>query len=73
MNIRYAFDYFAPTTLVAVISDQMNSTPDLHLRPAQRTIVQAAYDALISNVGHDDALEMLLDAGITADDMEAVL
>ena len=69
MNLRYAFDYFAPTTLVAVISDQMNSTTG----PDQRTIVRAAYDALTANVGVDDALEMLLDAGITADDMEAVL
>jgi hypothetical protein len=69
MNLRYAFDYFAPTTLVAVISDQMNVTTG----PDQRTIVQAAYDALISNVGHDEANDMLFDSGIDAEDMEVYL
>ena len=69
MNIRFAFDYFSPTTLVAVISDQMNVTTG----PDQRAIVQAAYDALTANVGVDEANDMLFDSGIGAEDMEVYL
>lgn len=67
MHVRYAFDYFAPTTLVAVINDQMNSA----ISPDTRTIVGAAYDALISNTGEDEANEMLLKAGIGYEELAA--
>ena len=69
MNIRYAFDYLSPTTLVAVINDQMNTATG----PDQRTIVQAAYDALVANAGIDEALDMLTNIGIDYMDMEAYL
>jgi hypothetical protein len=69
MNIRYAFDYLSPTTLVAVINDQMNTA----VGPDQRTIVQAAYDALVANAGIDEALDMLTNIGIDHMDMEAYL
>ena len=67
MNIRYAFDYLSPTTLVAVINDQMNTA----IGPDQREIVQAAHEALISNAGIDEALDMLTNIGIDYLDMEA--
>ena len=69
MNIRCAMDYMTPTTLVAIINDQMNTA----IGPDQRTIVQAAYDALVANVGTDEAHDMLFDSGIGADDMEVYL
>ena len=69
MHIRPSYDYAKPTTLVAIISDAMesadfNADPMTITNQQVNTIVSAAFDALVANAGQDEALEMLVNAGI---------
>jgi hypothetical protein len=77
MNTRTSYDYATPTTLVLIISDALDSlSPNAGRLSITFTdtseIVTDAYSALTANVGTDEAHEMLLEAGIGPEELDAV-
>lgn len=78
MKIRRAYNYAAPTTLVAIISDAIESVdptagPLAVVRSDVREIVREACYALGINVGLEDMLDMLLAAGIDANTLDWIM
>ena len=74
MNLRYSYDYAKPTTLTAIIADALDAVhptagPQSNVRREVEEIVGAAWNALIANVGVDDAVQMAIDAGIDYNDL----
>ena len=73
MDTRRSYDFAKPNTLIAIITDAIE-----HLHPTvgsqtyldTKAIVRDAWDALVANVGQDDAVEMAMDAGISLDKLE---
>ena len=73
MDTRRSYDYAKPTTLVAIIADALDHV-NQYTRPATlataRQIIADAWDALVANVGQDEAVEMVEGAGISLDTLE---
>ena len=77
MNTRRSYDYAKPTTLIAIISDALDSVspnagPLSITFTDTREIVTDAYNALTANVGTEDANDMLFEAGIGAEELDKV-
>ena len=77
MNTRTSYGYAKPTTLVLIISDALDSVswnagPLSITFTNTREIVTDAYNALAANVGTEDANDMLLNAGIGAEELAKV-
>ena len=73
MDTRCSYDYAKPTTLIAIIADALDHV-NQYTRPANlataKQITADAWDALVANVGQDEAVEMAWDAGISLDTLE---
>ena len=73
MDTRCSYDYAKPTTLIAIIVDVIDHV-NQYTRPATlataKQIIADARDALVANVGQDEAVEMVEDAGISLDILE---
>ena len=75
MDIRLAYSYAKPTTLIAIIVDAVEA---LHPTAGEwsnsyiavKRIVSTAWTELEANVGMEDAIEMAADAGLTPDSLE---
>lgn len=75
MDTRRSYDYASPATLIAIIGDAMDSIdPNAHPLSVTyldvKAIVTDAWDALIANVGAEDAISMAFDAGFDFSDLE---
>lgn len=66
-TFRTAFDHLTPTTLVSIIVD---ATAPVSFTPRPQDMISAAWDALLTNVGTEDAIDMAVDAGISLDDLD---
>ena len=73
MDTQCSYDYAKPTTLIAIIADALDHV-NQYTRPANlataKQITADAWDALVTNVGQDEAVEMACDAGISLDTLE---
>lgn len=67
MDISRSYSYATPTTLVMIIADAFECIDVMKAGPLSVTfldvnaIVQAAWAELVSNVGLEEAMEMVID------------
>ena len=67
-TLRTSFDYLTPDTLVSVITDTV--TWNGSNAALATDIRNAAWAALLANAGAEEAIELIMDAGLTQEDVE---